>query len=144
MRGFGFCTRLVPLLLLVPGRSFAAAVVAPIWNSQWANPAHQIERERLLFRMTRIDAQNRGGGYFGADNCKLCGRHVPYGSNSFAGIEWPLAASHYIEFHGHKPTDEVFQAIVAKYEQIRVREQGYVDEGVMQITRRNAKKESEL
>jgi hypothetical protein len=99
-------------------------------NNKWVGNDHEIDRERLLFRLTRIDEQTRDG-YFGANNCKLCDNHVPYGSREFGGVEWPVDIQHYIEFHGHRPTDDELQAINFKYEEIKMMQESNVRSGVM-------------
>lgn len=99
-------------------------------NNKWTGENHEIERERVLFRLTRIDAQTHDG-YFGANNCKLCDNHVPYGSREFGGVEWPVDIQHYIEFHGHKPSDDELQAINFKYEEIKMMQESNVRSGVM-------------
>ncbi len=100
-------------------------------NSNWTGDDHEIDRERLLFRLTRIAAASQDGGCFGSNTCQLCTCHTPYGSHSFGGVEWQADIAHYIEFHGHKPTDNELQAINFKFEEIKSKTESIVREGLL-------------
>ena len=99
-------------------------------NSKWGGEKYEIERERLLFRLTRIEQNSSDTGYFGCGNCKLCGTNTPYGSKSYGGIEWSIDIQHYIEIHGHKPSDNEMQAINLLFEEIKMSEEAKVRQGL--------------
>lgn len=85
-------------------------------NKEWEGDQFTTERELLLFRLARIETWKGPQGFMGSSNCKICGRSTPYGSREYGGIEWPVDIQHYIEFHGHKPTEFEVQAISISFE----------------------------
>lgn len=90
-------------------------------NTTWSGDEHEIDRERLLFRLARIESNCGSPGYYGSGNCKLCGNGTPYGSRSYGGVEWSIDIHHYIEYHGHKPSDVQLQAINLSFEEIKMK-----------------------
>jgi len=103
-------------------------------NSAWdGGKLHEIERERLLYRLMTIEQLSSRQGYFGETNCKICDLGTPYGSRSYNGVEWPINVHHYIEFHGHKPTDGELEAVESLFEELKERQQKRVHKNMIWI-----------
>lgn len=110
-------------------------------NSNWDNEKeYEIERERLLYRLMTIEKRSESPGYFGSTYCKICDLGTPYGSRSYIGVEWPINIHHYIEFHGHKPTEEEIGAIESLFEELNEREQKRIRLNMKMMMARNQQK----
>lgn len=95
-------------------------------NKEWAGEEHQVERECVLYRLMTIEKKSTSLGYFGSRNCTLCGLSTPYGSRKYGPVEWSIDIHHYIEFHGHRPTDDEMQAINFSFEEIKQRQENEI------------------
>jgi hypothetical protein len=105
-------------------------------NTDWAGTGHEIEREQLLYRLERIEKYSASHGYYGLQNCKVCGTGIPYGARSYGGVEWSSDIYHYIEFHGHKPTDAEVEAITFSFNEHQMRQEASVKEGIFRKEQR--------
>lgn len=85
-------------------------------NKAWAEKEHESVRFKFLWQFTHMPKPS-GGGYYGADNCVLCDEHIPYGTVSYADISVNNSISHYVEVHGHRPTEEQLVAVDACYQE---------------------------
>lgn len=106
-------------------------------NSDWLNEDHKIDRERILYRLARIEKHSEQKGYYGMNNCKLCNEFTTIGERSYGDITWPVNIDHYIEFHGHKPSPEEYKAIYFLFEEIDDRLKFEVQQGMKKKERQN-------
>lgn len=100
-------------------------------NTEWKGDEHEVDREHLMFRLFSIEHLSPNSGYFGQAYCHVCGRGTALGSRNCVGVEWPNNIMHYVNCHGQKPTDQELQAINFMYEELKAKEQMYVDQAMM-------------
>lgn len=104
-------------------------------NSNWVGDQYTADRERLLYRLQKIEKFSSTQGYYGQGNCKLCGCGTPYGSRRYGDVEWPVDIQHYIEYHGHKPTDDELDAMHFSFNEFHTREEFNVKQGISRMAR---------
>jgi hypothetical protein len=101
----------------------------PEYNSEWEGDQHMSKREHLVFRLMIIDEFCKPGKY----NCKLCGYEYSYGSREYGGIGWNIGIRHYIEWHGHRPSEDQIDAIYLMYNGIRSIQEEQIKEGMERL-----------
>lgn len=113
-------------------------------NMEWKEAKHNVDRERLLFRLMTIERHAERDEYFLASRdhrCAICDMSTPSGSRSWGDVEWPVEIHHYVEFHSHKPSDEQVQAIDLFYRNIMNKRESTMRQGVFrtQLAQQRAK-----
>ena len=74
-------------------------------NKDWIDEKFKTEKILFLWHLHTLIQEKGSSLYYGPDKCLLCKDNIPYGSLTCNNVTYMRSLLHYVEWHGHKPSD---------------------------------------
>lgn len=88
-------------------------------NTYWEDSKFESERFAFLWKLSDIA---NDPGYLGSNECHLCGYDMPSGTYNCLSFKIPMSYLHFVECHGHKPSDMEIELVNTIYISRRLQE----------------------